>query len=308
MWYLALVGAGTVWIFFDARGRKARASLWCIAAVALGPVVFTLYLAKRPLNGIEIREGGAGWHICKNFALLWSMAMGFFTLAGFVTVAAGTLGVRDKIQLAGVAIGLTSLVLAWLTILIGTAVIALLLKKSFIIERGPGAAASKASPRLMLRNGMPWIAAAAFLLLILAGNFAYNLYNTEARNLHALEGDPPLVLSARRASLETFNNLAQRSTDEEIVAAFEIALRHEHIRAAKLLQGKLGISQNALLLGAAKGYARAVQSLLASGVNVNARDKTGASVLGIATHANQYRIVEILLTHVPMSTSLVLPR
>jgi hypothetical protein len=303
MWYIGSVAACAVWVFFDGRLRKASAVLWSIATAVLGPIVLPVYLAKRPLKEGEIREGGFGWHLCKNLALLWTILMGCVILKGSVNVAGGAVSLRSEIQLAGIAVGFGVLLLAWLSVLIGVSVIGLLLKKSFILERGPNTDALGVEGR-PARGWLPWVAAAGFLLLLSVGQLGYRLYNSEGRRLHALEGDPPLVVAAQRGDLGTLKDLMSRaptsktvSIDDLMAEALEIAVRHDHSRATSMLMLDV-VDRDATLRSAAyKGYSHAVSVLLSNGANPNAHSGPHWSAMGSAVVASQTKIVEILLAH-----------
>jgi ankyrin repeat protein len=292
MWYVALAATCVVWVFCDARLRNAAAVFWSVLAAVLGPLVLPVYLAKRPLKEGEIREGGFGWQLFKNLALLWTLAIGLIIVKGFMTVAGGAVGFRSEIQLAGIAVGFGVLVLAWLSILVGVAVIALLLKKSFILKKGPDASAHGGRGRSATRGWVPWAAAVGFLSIFAAADVAYGLYNTEGRRLHAIEGDPPLVLAARKNDLRALQDLLRRGSD--IGDAFEIALRHEHSQAANLLLSYIPDRDNALRLAASSGRRHAVQSLLSAGVNVDSKDKDSRTALMLARDAE---IANVLLSH-----------
>ncbi len=292
IWYVALAGTCATWVFCDARLRHAAAIFWSILAAVLGPLALPVYLAKRPLQEGEIREGGFGWQLFKNLALLWALATGLIIVKGFMTVAGGAVGFRSEIQLAGIAVGFGVLVLAWLSLLIGIAVIALLLKKSFILEKGLDASAHGGRQRSTARGWIPWVAAVGFLSILTAADMAYGLYNTGARRLHAIEGDPPLVLAARKNDLRALQDLLRRGSD--IGDALEIALRHEHSQAANLLLSYIPDRDNALRLAASNGHGHAVQSLLSAGVNVDSKDKDSKTALMLALDAE---IANVLLSH-----------
>jgi hypothetical protein len=272
--------------------RNAAAVSWSISAAVLGPLVLPVYLARRPLKEGEIREGGFGWQLFKNLALLWTLAIGLIIVKGFMTVAGGAVSIRSEIQLAGIAVGFGVLVLAWLSILIGIAVIALLLKKSSILEKGRDASAHGGRERSATRGWIPWAAAVGFLSIFTAADISYGLYNTEARKLHATEGDPPLVLAARRNDLRTLQDLLRRGSD--IGGALEIALRHEHRQAANLLLNYIPDRDNALRLAASSSHRHAALSLLSAGANVDSKDKDGTTALMLARDSE---IAEVLLSH-----------
>lgn len=69
MWYFVLYLAFAVWVFADAKKRMNHPMGWPAATLVLGPVVLPVYFAKRNLKAGEVREGGTGWNVIKNFAL-----------------------------------------------------------------------------------------------------------------------------------------------------------------------------------------------------------------------------------------------
>ncbi len=78
---LALVVNGTfntlaaLWIFADARARRADKPLFAaLAVLLLGPLWLAFYMTDRPLGADERRTGGFGWNWTRNFAIAWSAA------------------------------------------------------------------------------------------------------------------------------------------------------------------------------------------------------------------------------------------
>jgi len=65
-----------LWIFADARARRADKPLFAAgAALLLGPLWLAFYMSDRPLRANEQRTGGFGWTWTRNFALAWTASM-----------------------------------------------------------------------------------------------------------------------------------------------------------------------------------------------------------------------------------------
>lgn len=134
----ALLGA---WVFLDSRKRHAGAFKWMIGVLFLGPVILPFYFAKRPLLEAEIREGGTGWNVLKNFALCWTLytaLIGGWFLVHTSQVAATA---KNNAQAAGVAVGFTMgiamIAAIWFFPMVGSLVLGFFLKKSSVVEKGP---------------------------------------------------------------------------------------------------------------------------------------------------------------------------
>jgi len=141
MWYFILYLIFAIWIFFDAKRRKNNFVVWSLSTVILGPIILPFYFAKRNLKEGELREGGTGWNVLKNFALLWTLTM-------FVAGIVGMIGAGDVAQYAGtdaekagavigMGIGLGLIIALWFFPMLAALVLGLFLKKSSIVEKGP---------------------------------------------------------------------------------------------------------------------------------------------------------------------------
>ena len=73
-------------IHIDAKKRLNHPVGWPAATLVLGPVVLPVYFAKRNLQAGEVREGGTGWNVIKNFALFWTLTVAVGAVAGMVNV------------------------------------------------------------------------------------------------------------------------------------------------------------------------------------------------------------------------------
>ncbi|PJF43143.1 MAG: hypothetical protein CUN55_09205 [Phototrophicales bacterium] len=62
------------WVIFDSTRRQAS-FLWVLGTATLGPILFPVYLARRPLIGAEIRTGGPDWIVARHFAWVWTLFM-----------------------------------------------------------------------------------------------------------------------------------------------------------------------------------------------------------------------------------------
>ena len=141
MWYFILYGILAVWAFVDAGKRKNNRIVWPLATLGLGPVVLPVYFAKRNLKDGETREGGLGWNVLKNFALLWTLTIFVVGLAGMVGVSEIVGEAGSEAEQAGAAIGgaigLGMIALLWFVVAVAALVLGMFLKKTGIVEKGP---------------------------------------------------------------------------------------------------------------------------------------------------------------------------
>ena len=143
-WIVGLLLAA--WITFDGISRHmgSRVIVWAAGSVLLGPIVCPIYFAVRPLKSGEVREGGRGWNILKNFALVWTLFMAVAAIAGMVVAAQLTAPAASDAEMAGRAIGtafgLGLIFAAWFFPMVGAVLLGFMLKKNSIVERGPVAA------------------------------------------------------------------------------------------------------------------------------------------------------------------------
>lgn len=139
MWYLILYVVLAILVFIDAKRRKNRSILWSLGALFFGPVVVPIYFAKRRLKTGETREGGTGWNVLKNFALLWTLTMLIAGIAAAVGVNGGPAPASDAEQVGaaiGVGLGFAFLAALWFFPMVGALVLGFFLKKSSIVEKG----------------------------------------------------------------------------------------------------------------------------------------------------------------------------
>jgi len=101
IWYVILNLVFAIWVLFDGHKRKTNVIAWAIGTFAIGPIVFPVYIAKRPpLNTVEFQlnteefqegrasnsgeyqEGRASWNFLKSFAffgtiVVWTVLLVF---------------------------------------------------------------------------------------------------------------------------------------------------------------------------------------------------------------------------------------
>jgi len=67
---------GALWIFADARARRAQKPLFAaLAMLLLGPLWLAFYMSDRPLRANERRSGGFGFTWTRNFAIAWTASL-----------------------------------------------------------------------------------------------------------------------------------------------------------------------------------------------------------------------------------------
>jgi hypothetical protein len=66
---LVIIAAIAAYTAYDAYNRKmgaGSAAVWGLGTLLICPVIFPIYMAKRPLKDGEVREGGFAWNLLKN--------------------------------------------------------------------------------------------------------------------------------------------------------------------------------------------------------------------------------------------------
>ena len=152
MWYFVLYAIFAVWVFIDAKKRMNHVVGWPLTTILLGPIVLPVYFAKRNLKDGEVREGGTGWNVLKNFALFWTITMVVAGIAGMVGVSDVAQQATSGAEQAGVAIGATlglgMIFVLWFIVLMAALVLGMFLKKSSIVEKGPTGALVAGSAKI----------------------------------------------------------------------------------------------------------------------------------------------------------------
>jgi len=68
-----------MWVLFDGHRRKTNAIAWAIGTFAIGPIIFPIYIAKRPpLKVGDFREGGTSQYSLnslKRIAFFWTIVV-----------------------------------------------------------------------------------------------------------------------------------------------------------------------------------------------------------------------------------------
>lgn len=143
MWYLILYGLLALWVLFDSVSRKSvgMGILWTLGTAIIGPLALPIYLATRPLRSGEVREGGTGWNVLKNFAILWTILMAVVSFNTFLAMGKVASTVKGDAATVGAGLGMIFgfglLLLVWIIPTGGSALLGFLLKKNSIVERGP---------------------------------------------------------------------------------------------------------------------------------------------------------------------------
>ena len=88
LWYLLWVGASCVWVCMDVRARNAN-RYWIAAVAVAGPIAVAAYLAFRPLNAGELREGGRAWQFLSKLVVSWTALLAWAALCNLVVPFAG---------------------------------------------------------------------------------------------------------------------------------------------------------------------------------------------------------------------------
>lgn len=140
MVYFVLFGIIAVWIGVDAYKRKNNFTLWFIGTVLIGPIIAPIYFAVRNLKEGEVREGGTGWNVLKNFALVWTLLMVFVGFSGMIGAGEAlqeTTGDAEALGATiGTGLGLLMIAMLWFFPMVGALVLGFFLKKT-TKEEGP---------------------------------------------------------------------------------------------------------------------------------------------------------------------------
>jgi hypothetical protein len=142
MWYLYVgLTIAALTIIDGITRRIARWSIvgWAAAAFVAFPISAPIYLAVRPLKVGERREGGTGWHVVRNFALVWTGLM--VVAAVFAIQNLGSAGNRGELSStwvgAGALIALSLIACTWLFVAVCALVLGTFIKNNQLVEIGP---------------------------------------------------------------------------------------------------------------------------------------------------------------------------
>jgi hypothetical protein len=130
-----------IWVFFDAKKRGESPITSALKTAVFGPIALPFYIAKRPLLAGEVREGGTGWNVMKNFALSWTVFMVVASIVAVFSVSAKMdPNFSDATKAgygAGMVIGLGLYAAIWFFPMVGSLLLGAFLKKSSVVEKGP---------------------------------------------------------------------------------------------------------------------------------------------------------------------------
>jgi hypothetical protein len=136
---IALIAGGTfnllgaLWIFADARARRARKPLFAaLAMILLGPLWLAFYMTDRPLRAQERRSGGFGFTWTRHFTTAWTASLVPW-LAAYVFLLRADLPISS-----------TPLLAAWLVPVVAATVIGYSIRRADAVEAsGPAPAAAR---------------------------------------------------------------------------------------------------------------------------------------------------------------------
>jgi len=144
MWWIIIGVLLGITMIIDAKKRKSKILL-PVLSFLLWPITLPIYLATRNLKEKEVREGGTGWNILKNFALYWTGACIYWGASSMLAVSEiTTTSDYDATSVAiGAGLGIIMIGGIWFAVTVGVLVIGLFIKQSSMIEKGPTGELSK---------------------------------------------------------------------------------------------------------------------------------------------------------------------
>lgn len=181
MSYFLLYGVFALWVLFDSISRKmgVASAFWVLGTAILGPIILPIYLATRPLQEGELREGGKGWNILKNFAILWTIVMVIVSIAALVQMGRVTGNLTGNAEMVGAGIGILAgmalLAALWFFPTTAATLVGFLLKKNSVVETGPTGSLVGLGQQRNAVGGWVGLAGAATLALIVV---AFSITNT----------------------------------------------------------------------------------------------------------------------------------
>jgi O-antigen/teichoic acid export membrane protein len=141
MSYLVFNGLLLIYLLWDGYNRQvSHLWAWALGTLLAGVLVLPFYFPHRPLKQGEVRTGGYGWNVLKNFSLLWTLLMAFAAVSGLANVDSQFQQAQTDAEEVGTALG-TSLGLGmigctWFLPMVGALTLGLFLKKD-VHEEGP---------------------------------------------------------------------------------------------------------------------------------------------------------------------------
>jgi hypothetical protein len=163
LWIWMLLAVAAIWVFVDARKRKAdQPGLWAIGTFLIAVLAFPAYLTTRPLLPGGRREGGRGWNFLRYLALMWTVLMAVLTVMYLVSIADTSAGLHSDAERAGAAIG-TALGIGligviWLAPTAVVLLIGVLVRKQNEVETGDTTSPSPISTATLERRRCPYCA------------------------------------------------------------------------------------------------------------------------------------------------------
>ena len=198
MWYLILYAIFSAWVLFDGFSRRMGASAvaWAVGTLFFGPIILPIYLAKRPLKGGELREGGTAWNILKNFAILWTIVMAVAAFSALSTMGHLATTFQSDAERAGAGIGMFLgmglLGLVWFLPTLGAALLGFLLKNSTVVEHGPTGPLLGDDSRAGFLNGLAGLMIAGFISVIVVVALTQR-QSTMSQPSGTAAGSPPKI-------------------------------------------------------------------------------------------------------------------
>lgn len=128
-----------VWIYADAKARRADKPLFAaLAVLLLGPLWLAFYLTDRPLRADEQRTGGFSWNLIRNLTIAWSAAMMPWLGVAAFSIARGepTAALRR----------LTFTAAGWLAPVVAALIVGYFVRNANAVERGGPAPARTRIP------------------------------------------------------------------------------------------------------------------------------------------------------------------
>ncbi len=256
MSYFVLYGIFALWVAFDSFSRKmaVQAVLWAFGTLVLGPIVLPIYLAKRPLKNGELREGGTGWNILKNFAILWTLVMAVAFVTGLMAMGKLTSSLDSSAARAGAGIGMmlgmSFLAAAWFIPTAGAALLGFLLKKNSIVEKGPTGPLIGENSQAGAATGWGGLIGAGLLGVILLSVVGHlrdaSVTPSQAATTAAVGSETGASIIPAKTPGDKW---VESTTNNEMDNTKEVVL---HLKAENEIEGIIGSTTPSLLIRCAK--------------------------------------------------------